>query len=318
MDTIAATLLAHADDDRPAFMHEDGTWSFAEVVAEGRRRAALFEELHDPTRPPHIGVLLENVPDYLFWLVGAALSGAVVVGINSTYRGAQLAQLIEHTDCKMIVTSSDLAALLDGITLSITDDRIVRIDDEGYADRLAPLGTYGGPQREVTPGDLYLLIFTSGSTGMPKAVRCTQGRIARAGAHVAAVTELGPNDVVYAPLLFFHASSLFTGWSSSLHAGVPLATRTRFSASRAIIDLHRYAATMLAYTGKVLNYILAVAESPTATVMVGFSSPAGPTNGCASTARTSLRRQWRRLSAVTPTCVQLRSTPCRTIRSATA
>ena len=33
--------------------------------------------------------------------------------------------------------------------------------------------------------DLFLLIFTSGSTGLPKAVRCTQGRFARTGAHVA-------------------------------------------------------------------------------------------------------------------------------------
>ena len=261
MDTIAGKLLAYADDDRAAFMHEDGTWSFREIVAEGRRRAALFEERHDPSRPPHIGVLLDNVPEYLFWLVGAALSGAVIVGINSTYRGAQLAQLIEHTDCEIVVTSTNLAALLDGVPLTINDERVLRIDDPSYVDQLAPLGDYAGPQHEVTPDSLYLLIFTSGSTGMPKAVRCTQGRIARAGAHVAGVAELGQSDVVYAPLPFFHSSSLFTGWSAALHAGVPFATRTRFSASRAIIDIHRYGATMLTYTGKVLNYVLAVPES---------------------------------------------------------
>ena len=75
--------------------------------------------------------------------------------------------------------------------------------------------------------DLYLLIFTSGSTGFPKAVRCTQGRFARDGSpRRAASRELGPGDAVYAPLPFFHSSSLFTGLASALQASVPFGTRT--------------------------------------------------------------------------------------------
>ena len=44
------------------------------------------------TGPFHVGVLLENVPEYLFLLGGAALAGATVVGINPTRRGAELAR----------------------------------------------------------------------------------------------------------------------------------------------------------------------------------------------------------------------------------
>ena len=67
---------------------------------------------------------------------------------------------------------------------------------------------------------------------------------------------------MYAPLPFFHSSSLFTGWSSALTAGVPIASRPRFSASSTLADIRRYGATMLTYTGKVLNYILATPEQP--------------------------------------------------------
>ena len=117
------------------------------------------------------------------------------------------------------------------------------------------------PESEVPEeDDLFLLIFTSGSTSFPKAVRCTQGRFARTGGHVAAVSELGPGDGVYSPLPFFHSSSLFTGLSSALTAGVPLGTRSRFSASRALGDIRRTGATMMTYTGKILNYILATPE----------------------------------------------------------
>ena len=115
---------------------------------------------------------------------------------------------------------------------------------------------------EVTADDLLLLIFTSGSTGMPKAVRCTQGRYARTGAHVATIAELTEADVIYTPLPFFHSSSLFTGWASAITAGIPVATRARFSASGTLVDIRRWGATMLTYTGKVLNYIVATPEQP--------------------------------------------------------
>ena len=87
------------------------------------------------TAPPHIGVLLDNTPDYIFWLVGAALSGAVVVGINSTYRGEQLAQLIEHTDCELLVTSTT-APLLDGADRRSRRDRSCR-RRPAYRERLS-------------------------------------------------------------------------------------------------------------------------------------------------------------------------------------
>lgn len=73
--TARELLLALQHDDRVGFLHEDGEWSFRQVLTEGERRAALFESIHDSGRPPHIGVLLDNVPDYMFWLVAAALSG---------------------------------------------------------------------------------------------------------------------------------------------------------------------------------------------------------------------------------------------------
>ena len=104
LSTAAEILRSHTTRDTPALFFEDRSWTYRELIAEACRRAALFGELRDPDRPPHVGVLLDNVPEYLFWLAGAALSGAVVVGINSTYRGDQLGQLIRHTDCQLIVT----------------------------------------------------------------------------------------------------------------------------------------------------------------------------------------------------------------------
>jgi fatty-acyl-CoA synthase len=261
MNTIAGILRARAGSDATALRFEDRSWTYRELVEEAGRRAGLFDELRDPDQPPHIGVLLDNVPDYLFWLAGAALSGAVVVGINATYRGDQLGQLVRHTDCQALVTASGLAPLLDGVDTGVPEHRVLVVDTPGYGAALAAHAP-AVPERRIDEDDLFLLLFTSGSTGLPKAVRCTQGRLARTGAHVASIAELGDTDAVYAPLPFFHSSSLFTGWSSAITAGIPIATRAKFSASNTLPDIRRFGATMLTYTGKVLNYILATPARP--------------------------------------------------------
>jgi fatty-acyl-CoA synthase len=259
MTTAADILRGRSDDEGVAFLFEDRRWTYRELLREAARRAALFDELHDDGRPPHVGVLLDNVPDYLFWLAAAAVSGTVVVGINATYRGEQLGQLIRHTDCQLLVTSAAHQPLLQGVDTGLGRDRVLSVDDLGYRAAVSDQRTQL-PDRRVAQDDLFLLIFTSGSTGLPKAVRCTQGRYGRTGAHVATIAQLAPPDVVYAPLPFFHSSSLFTGWASAITAGIPLATRSRFSASGTLPDIRRHGVTMLTYTGKVLNYILATPE----------------------------------------------------------
>jgi fatty-acyl-CoA synthase len=259
--TVAGLLRERADSDAPALLLAGQAWTYRQLAQEAGRRAALFEELRDAGRPPHIGVLLDNGPEYLFWLAAAALSGSVVSGINATYRGDQLGLLVRHTDCQVLVTSTGYQPLLEGVSTGVAADRVLVTDEEETAARIAAQPD-ALPARDAAPDDLFLLIFTSGSTGLPKAVRCTQGRFARTGAHVAGIAGLGDGEAIYTALPFFHTSSLFTGWATALHDGRPIATRARFSARSTLPDIRELGATMLTYTGKVLNYILATPELP--------------------------------------------------------
>ena len=88
--TAAELVRLRADDDSPGLMFEGDEWSWRQVVAESERRGALLPDLRRDG-PFHVGVLLDNTPEYLFLLAGAARVGAVVVGINPTRRGAELA-----------------------------------------------------------------------------------------------------------------------------------------------------------------------------------------------------------------------------------
>src|SRR5207244_11731874 len=103
MTTISALLRARAGDERQGLLYEDDAWTYDELVAESAARASFLLANRQPG-PFHVGVLLDNVPEFPMWLGGAAFAGATVAGINPTRRGDELARDIRHTECQLIVT----------------------------------------------------------------------------------------------------------------------------------------------------------------------------------------------------------------------
>jgi len=259
--TMADLVRARAADTHDAIRFEDRAWSYAAFVQGCSERAALLGELRRPG-PFHVGVLLDNVPEFPMWLGAAALAGAVVVGINPTRRGAELARDVTHTDCQLIVTEAAYLPLLRGLDLGVDADREVVVDSAGYDAALAPHRGAAFPEIDVDERDLYLLVFTSGTSGAPKACVCSQGRLARIGTALSSTVNLGPEDVCYLAMPMFHSNALMAGWSPALAGGATAALRRKFSASGFLPDVRRYGVTYFNYVGKPLSYILATPERP--------------------------------------------------------
>ncbi|MEZ4282211.1 MAG: AMP-binding protein [Myxococcota bacterium] len=170
--------------------------------------------------PFHVGVLLENVPEYLFLTGAASLAGATVVGINPTRRGAGLERDIRHTDCQILVTEDRHAELLAGLDLGIPDDRRFDVASPAWQAALAPFKGASTPNIEADPRAIYMLIFTSGTTGEPKAAICSSMRTAMAGKvlspRCAATTE---KDVGYLAMPLFHSMPTWPASRRSRPAG---------------------------------------------------------------------------------------------------
>jgi fatty-acyl-CoA synthase len=238
------------------------TWSWAEYVDECRARAALLEDLRLDGVPFHVGVLLDNVPEFPMWLGGAALAGATLVGINPTRRGEELARDIRHTECQVIVTEPAHRPLLDGLDLGVDDDRVLDVESDAYAMVVAEHRGAPAVAPDVDDGSQFLLLFTSGTTGSPKAVICSQGRLARAGVGLTTNFRLGPDDCAYLSMPLFHSNALFAGWSPAIVSGMTMALRRRFSASGVLEDARDFGCTYMNYVGKPLAYVLATPEQP--------------------------------------------------------
>ncbi|MCA9504483.1 MAG: long-chain-fatty-acid--CoA ligase [Myxococcales bacterium] len=259
--TMRDLLLARANDDRPALYFEDSTWTWREVYTACCERAKAFLAWRQPG-PFHVGVLLENVPEYLFLSGAAALSGATLVGINPTRRGKGLERDIRHTDCQILVTEDRHAELLDGLDLGLPDDRRFDVASSDWTDALAPFMGAAEPAIEPDPAAVYMLIFTSGTTGEPKAAICSSARTAFAGQMLAQMRGLGPEDTGYLVMPLFHSNAHMAGVAPILAAGGAWAMRRKFSASGFLPDVRRYGVTYFNYVGKPLTYILATPEQP--------------------------------------------------------
>ena len=279
MSTIDTLIRSRRADDRLGLTFEDRSWTHREVVQAQAARAAALLTLRRPG-PFHVALVLDNVPEYVFWMGGAQLAGAVIVGGNPTHRGEELARDLAHTECQLLVTDADYVELVRGQDLGPTlpPDRVLVIDgptgpagrDESqpataYGSLLATVADAPLPDPEsigVTEASLGYLLFTSGTSGAPKACLCSQGRLARIGEIVAQMFELSPDDVCYLVMPLFHSNALMAGWAPALAAGSTAALRRRFSASQFLPDVRRCGVTYFNYVGKPLSYILATPEQP--------------------------------------------------------
>ncbi|GAA4825590.1 long-chain-fatty-acid--CoA ligase [Nocardioides caeni] len=259
--TVREQLLARSSDGRPGLLFEDRRWSWSEVVQESAARANALDEVLASDRPPHVAVLMDNVPEFAFVLGGAALAGQVVVGLNSTRRGAALAGDVARTDCQVVLVEPHLRDLLpDDLSVPVID-----VDGAAWRDLLERQAGAPLPDHRSSPDDLLMLIFTSGTSGDPKAVRVTDQKVSGPGVLLGERFGLSAGeeqDIAYVSMPMFHSNAIMAGWAPALATGSAVALARRFSASGFLVDVRRHGATYANYVGKPLTYVLATPEQP--------------------------------------------------------
>lgn len=279
MDTFAEVVRARHGDPKVGLRFEDRQWTWGEVIQESAdRAAALIATVPAPAgRQRHIGVLLENVPDFVFWIGAGALAGASVVGINASRSGPEIARDIEHADIDLVVTESRLAHLLEGTGHGLPADRIYDVDEVRYQQFLEPFRGADLPATIPSVDDIALLLFSSGSTGAPKAVIVGQGRFARLLGPLTERVRMREDSVAYLCMPLFHGNALMLNLGTAMQAGATVCLIRKFSASRFAPDIHRYGATFVNYVGRALSYILSRPEDPrdrTSTLELAFGTEA--------------------------------------------
>lgn len=250
MTTVADLLLERAGDLDVGLVFEGHEWNWSQVVENCQERAAGMEE------GVNYGVLLDNTPEHVFLLGGAALAGAVYVGLNPTRRGEELARDVRHTNCRAVFTDPAGRRMLEGLDLSgasiVAETSPVTETSSGSGHR--EQGQPGKP----ADSDLFVLIFTSGSTGFPKAVKVSHGRAIRNSASF----PFESHDVLYCAMPLFHGNALFANLLPAFRVGCRIVLRRKFSASAFLDDVRHHRCTFFNTVGRAIAHINAAPPSP--------------------------------------------------------
>src|SRR5262249_41407928 len=146
--------------------HQDRVdeYRFADVLAQSNAIAAELGRL-GIKGGDRVGILMENIPQWVFVLLGSMRIGAVTVPLATTLPENSLDLIAHHAGCKIIfadeqnwekarsVADAQGCALVRGDQTQISNLEI--------------------PKVPITPSDTAIIIYTSGTTGNPKGVELT-------------------------------------------------------------------------------------------------------------------------------------------------
>src|SRR5580700_1854036 len=168
-ETIAQAVRDRAGDTATGLIAGDLRLTHAEVVSRAAARAAWLRA-NRREGPFHVAVMLDNVPEFVYWLEAAALAGAVVVGANPTHRGDELVRDLAHTECQFLVTDSTHLPLVEGSRIGDAlgqvrpaNERVLVLDTDQAQRTLeayAAADAEAVADRSVTPDTLGYLLFT--------------------------------------------------------------------------------------------------------------------------------------------------------------
>ena len=129
-----------------------------------------------------IGMYQENTPEFVFAFFGAALSGDVLFGINTGFRGETLANCIKQARIRLVLVDPTRLPMVESVLpllegLGPEDLLLVDGAEEGVEGKVRAVEeaiTACGADtesRQRTRIDIFsplIVIYTSGTTGAPK------------------------------------------------------------------------------------------------------------------------------------------------------
>ncbi|WP_404363991.1 long-chain-acyl-CoA synthetase [Marinobacter sp.] len=280
--TLGTLIERNADryGNRPAVLYEDRRLTYSEFNGWANRIAHYLRG-QGLKKGDTIAIFLENRPELLATVTGAAKIGVVCAMLNTSQKGRVLEHSINLVSPAMIVVGKEVLDVFEGVRTEVRlshERPLLFMADlntinafgeapEGYTNLAEKVSAYNSDNPTLsdppTMGDTAVYLFTSGTTGLPKAAPGSHRKFVKAyGGFGLMSLNMTPDDVLYCTLPFYHGTALLVCWGSALAGGSAIAIRRRFSASAFWDDVRRFEATTFGYVGELCRYLLNQPPSP--------------------------------------------------------
>lgn len=231
-------MLAHQAvtlDRRQAIVDGPTTLTFAELAerVDEAARALIAMRIGKGDR---VAIWAPNIWEWIVCALGIHSVGAVMVPINTRYKGLEAAYLLEKSGARALFTVTDFldvdyVALLRGTGAALPDlEHVVVLRGDApdgtssyqeFLGRASEVSSTAAQDRAATigPEDLADILFTSGTTGKPKGAMCTHAQNLRVFDQWSSIVGLREGDRYLIVLPFFHSFGYKAGWFSALMRG---------------------------------------------------------------------------------------------------
>jgi acyl-CoA synthetase (AMP-forming)/AMP-acid ligase II len=203
-----------------------------------------------------VAIWAPNCVEWVLGALGAVRAGAVIVTLNTRYKGGEASYILRTSGAKWLLTvrgflGADYPAALAGEDVGSLERVIVL---KGEAEGSAPVGaavtTLADAVRagegidrsltarraaEIAPGSICDLVFTSGTTGSPKGAMTTHEQTLRTFATWASIVGLRQGDRYLVVNPFFHTFGYKAGLLAALMAGATVVPEPVFDVD-AVLD----------------------------------------------------------------------------------
>jgi len=171
-----------------------GAWLLEQGVATGDR----------------VAILADNDAWWIAAYLGALRIGAVAVPLDTAYKGAQVATVLDNSRARVLVTTPRyLDAARDALRRAATTG-VTLVLLSGAADAAVDVRAFDVPRAIPPVADaaddaMAVMLYTSGTTADPKGVVLTHGNLDAERAAAFAVVQVTDTDAILGVLPLFHA-----------------------------------------------------------------------------------------------------------------
>jgi fatty-acyl-CoA synthase len=244
----AATALIDADTGQVT--------SYAELDDAVRAMAAALHDM-GVRRGDRVAVLMENSPEFVYVLFGAANIGAVVVPINFRLAAPEIAYLLADSGATTLAVSDRFASLASrALDACAGRHGVRRVLTETLDGGLAglPTATVGsliartterrGPDPVIGDHDICVIMYTSGTTGSPKGAMLTHSNMQWNAINLLTVGDgMSGTTVTIAVAPMFHIGALGLSVLPVLYAGGTVITVRAFDPDRTLDLIEKHGVT---------------------------------------------------------------------------
>ena len=229
MTTIPGLVFLQAERRPDALAIQDGvkSWTYSELAHDVRKTAGAIKS-KAIGKGDRFAIWAPNCAEWIIATLAGQMIGAVMVTLNTRYKGGEAADIIRRSDCKILFTvkgflGHDYPEMLNGEDVGGLE-HIILLKDNENADVFVDFMESAKPIKEadVRSNDISDIIFTSGTTGAPKGAMTTHGQNVKVFESFTSAIGMNENDRYLVVNPFFHSFGYKAGWLACLVVGAAI------------------------------------------------------------------------------------------------